>query len=105
MNNNQIYNPKIEVPLGITLNDKDYITCLLTTLKEMSKGYNIAMTEASCESLYEIYKNTFDLISSLQREVYELMFRKGWYVIEKSDDMKITNKFNTLSQEYKDLSD
>ena len=42
---------------------------------------------------------------SLQRDVFELMFRKGWYVIEKSDDMKIINKFNTLSQEYKDLSD
>ena len=104
MNNNQISNPKVEMPTGINLNDKDYITCLLTTLKEMTKGYSIAMTEASCESLFGIYKNTFDSIISLQREVYELMFRKGWYVIEKSDDMKINNKFNTLSQEYQDLS-
>lgn len=104
MNNNQISNPKVEMPTGINLNDKDYITCLLTTLKEMAKGYTVAMTEASCESLYNIYKNSFDEIISLQREVYELMFRKGWYVLEKSDINKINDKFNILSTEYNDLS-
>ena len=104
MNNNQISNLKVEVPSGITLNDKDYITCLITTLKEMAKGYTIAMTEASCESLYNSYKNNFDSIISLQRDVYELMFRKGWYVIEKSIVEKINNKFNVLSTEYQDLN-
>lgn len=104
MNNNQIANPKVEMPTGINLNDKDYITCLITTLKEMAKGYTIAMTEASCESLYNVYKDTFDSIISLQRDVYELMFRKGWYVLEKSEVMKINNKFSTLSTEYQDLS-
>ena len=104
MNNNQIANPKVEMPTGINLNDKDYITCLITTLKEMAKGYTIAMTEASCESLYNVYKDTFDSIISLQRDVYELMFRKGWYVLEKSELMKINNKFSTLSTEYQDLS-
>ena len=104
MNNNQIANPKVEMPTGINLNDKDYITCLITTLKEMSKGYTIAMTEASCESLYNVYKDIFDSIISLQRDVYELMFRKGWYVLEKSEVMKINNKFSTLSTEYQDLS-
>ena len=104
MNNNQIANPKVEMPTGMNLNDKDYITCLITTLKEMAKGYTIAMTEAGSESLYNVYKDTFDSIISLQREVYELMFRKGWYVLEKSDVMKINNKFSTLSTEYQDLS-
>ena len=104
MNNNQIANPKVEMPTGINLNDKDYITCLITTLKEMAKGYTIAMTEASCESLYNVYKDTFDSIISLQRDVYELMYRKGWYVLEKSEVMKINNKFSTLSTEYQDLS-
>lgn len=104
MDNNQIANPKVEMPTGINLNDKDYITCLITTLKEMAKGYTIAMTEASCESLYNVYKDTFDSIISLQRDVYELMFRKGWYVLEKSEVMKINNKFSTLSTEYQDLS-
>ncbi len=102
--NNQISNPKVEVSSGINLNDKDYITCLSSTLKELSKGYVVAMTEASCESLYNTYKEAFLNISTLQREVYELMFRKGWYQLEASDSNKINNKYNTLNQEYQDLS-
>lgn len=102
--NNQISNPKVEVGKGMALNEKDYITCLLSTLKEMSKGYALAMSEASCESLYEIYKNAFISISSLQREVYEVMFRKGWYILEKSDTNKINSKYQMLSQEYSDLN-
>ena len=102
--NNEICNPKVEVGKGMTLNDKDYLNCLLSTLKEMCKNYTLAMTEASNESLYNVYKGTFDSVSSLQREVYEVMFRKGWYVLEKSEVNKITNKFDTLSQEYNDLN-
>lgn len=102
--NNQISNPKVEVPTGVALNEKDYLTCLNSTLKEMSKNYATAMTEASCESLYNVYKETFERISSLQRETYELMFRKGWYVLEKCDTNKINTKCQTLSQEYSDLN-
>ena len=102
--NNQIANTKVEVAKGMTLNEKDYLTCLNSTLKELSKGYVTAMTEASNESLYEIYSNIFTNISTLQREVYEMMFRKGWYVLEKSDINKINTKYQTLSQEYSDLN-
>ena len=102
--NNQISNPKVEVPTGISLNEKDYITCLLTTLKEMSKGYVIAITEASNERLFNVYKEILEKVSNLQREVYELMFRKGWYILEKCDANKINSKYQTLSQEYTDLS-
>lgn len=102
--NNQIANTKVEVAKGMTLNEKDYLTCLNSTLKELSKGYVTAMTEASNESLYEIYSNIFTNISTLQRDVYEIMFRKGWYVLEKSDINKINTKYQTLSQEYSDLN-
>lgn len=103
MNNNKITNPKTEVPTGIEMNEKDYLTCLLTALKEMSKNYVTAMTEASNESLFKSYKSQFTEVSSLQRETYELMFQNGWYTLEKAAPQKITEKYNTLIQEYKDL--
>ncbi len=101
--NNQISNPKVEVPTGICCNDKDYITSLLSCLKEMSKNYVIAMTEASNESLYEKHKQVFLELQTLQREVYELMFRKGWYSLEKSEGQKIMQKQQLLAQEYQDM--
>ena len=103
MNNNKISNPKTETSKGIELNDKDHITCLLSTLKEMTKNYATAMTEDSNESLYKSYHSTFKELSNLQRETYELMFQKGWYSLEKEETTKINQKYQMLVQEYTDL--
>lgn len=104
MNNNEIKNIKVDVPTGISLNDKDYLNSLLSSLKEMSKNYTLSLTEVSNEVLYNEYKLMFNDYISMQRDVYELMFRKGWYVLEKSDSNKINNKYQTLKQELDDLN-
>lgn len=104
MNNSKITNPKINTGIGIEMNDKDYLTCLLTTLKEMTKNYSLAMTEASNEYLYKSYQAIFTEVSILQREVYELMFRNGWYAMEQVDATKQNEKYNTLSTEYQELN-
>lgn len=101
--NNSISNPKTEVSKGTSLNDKDYMNSLLGTLKEMVKNYAVALTEASNETLYNEFKTMFDEYSNLQREVYETMFRKGWYTIEKVEQQKLDNKYQTLNQEFIDL--
>jgi spore coat protein CotF len=102
--NNQIKNNKIEVEAGTKLNDKDYLNSLLSCLKEMIKNYSIALTEASNENLYNTYKTMFDKYSSMQREVFELAFKKGWYVLEAAEANKISNKYLTLNSEYTDLN-
>ena len=104
MNNNQISNPKTEVPKGKSINDKDYMNSLLSCLKEMVKNYATVLTEVSNETLYNEYKTMFDEYSRLQREVYELMFRKGWYTIEQAEQQKLDNKYQTLNQELMDLN-
>ena len=103
MNNNEIKNPKTEVPKGTNFNDKDYMNSLLSCLKEMVKNYSVALTEASNETLYQEYKTMFDNYSKLQRDVYELMFRKGWYSLEKAEMKKISSKIQILNQELIDL--
>ena len=102
--NQKVSNPKVEVSTGISCNDKDYLNTLLSCLKEMSKNYVMAMSEASNECLYEKHKQVFLSLISLQREVYELMFRKGWYSLEQAEIQKISQKLQMLSQEYQDLS-
>ncbi|MBQ2872878.1 MAG: spore coat protein [Bacilli bacterium] len=104
MDNNKISNTKTEVPTGKSLNDKDYINCLLSSLKEMVKSYSVSLTEASNENLYNNYKSMFDNYIKLQRKVYELMFRKGWYSLEKAETQKISSKIQMLNQEISDLN-
>lgn len=101
---NKVSNPKVEVPSGMSLNEKDYISELLSCLKAMEKDYTVALTEASNEDLYNKYYNMFLEISKLQREVYEVMFRHGWYCLEKAETTKISQKVNMLTQELQSLS-
>ena len=103
-NNNMISNPKKEVSKGMELNDKDYLTKLLSCLKEMEKNYVVSMTEASNENLYNKFKNNFIDIANLQRDVYELMFRCGWYQMEKAPEQKINQKSQMLMQEISELN-
>ena len=49
-------------------------------------------------------KNMFDAYSLLQRDVYELMFRKGWYSLEEADSNKVSSKYQMLSQEFTELN-
>ncbi len=102
--NNKISNPKVEVPKGSNLNDKDYINDLLSCLKDMEKNLTTAKTEASNEILYGKYKDMCEDISSLQRQTYELSFRKGWYTLEEAEKEKIEQKYQMLNTELQDLN-
>ena len=95
---------KKSVPKGIELNDKDYITSLLSYLKEMTKNYAVSLTETSNETLYNKYLDVFKNVSKLQREVYELMYGYGWYKMEPIEKTKLSKKCDMIYTEYKDLS-
>ena len=60
MKNNKISNPETSVPKGISLNDQDYMTILLTLLKAIEKNITVALTESSNEILYKEFKKIFD---------------------------------------------
>lgn len=103
MNNNKVSNPKTEVPSTPEMNDKDYLTSILTVEKAMVKDYAVALTEASNNDLYNDFCDMFNDVSELQREVYNLMFKKGWYSLEMAEENKIQQKYNTLQQEVSQL--
>ena len=100
---NKISNKKTEVPQTNEMNDKDYITTILSIEKEIVKNYAIAMTEASNDELCNDFHDMFDDVSEIQREVYNVMFKKGWYCLEVADENKIMQKLNTLEQELPQL--
>ena len=101
---NDINNKKKEVPTGITLNDKDYLTTLLTLLKDMEKNLAVALTEASNENLYKEFKTMFDEYANFQRVSYELMYKFGWYQLEKATKTKVSNLTNTLETDINNLN-
>ena len=99
----KISNPMTEVSKGINLNDKDYTSLLLNTLKEIEKCMCVCLTEASNEFLYNKYYDIFNKICNLQRKLFEYEFYNGWYILESVSDTKIDEKLKLLTDEYVNL--
>ena len=100
----KIQNKKTETSQTVALNDKDYLNRLLTSLKELIKGYATAMTEASNDYLYNTYLDSFNGYLEMQRKTYEIMFENGWYQLETMDKSKIKTKYNMLQKEFDTLN-
>ena len=103
MNSNKIGNQKTEVPETKDMNDKDFIATMLSIEKAMVKNYSVSLTEASCDDLYSDFFDMLREVSELQRDIYNLMFKKGWYSLELADETKISEKLSTFEKDFKQI--
>lgn len=92
-NEQKIQNPKVETPNTPQMNDRDFLNDMLATEKYMTTSYSFALNEASNQALYNdlslICKETDDM----QRELYNLMFKKGWYSLEGESSQKLQQSY------------
>lgn len=89
----KIQNPETQVPKTPQMNDRDFINDLLTTEKYMTTSYGMALHEASHEGLYQDILSIFTETQNCQRDLYDLMFKKGWYSIEAADQQKLQQSY------------
>lgn len=105
MNNNKVENPKQPVEETPQLNDWDYLNDILQSEKNMVKNLSVALTEASCDYMTNIIYDLFDEVLGMQKEAFDLMFKKGWYSLESAEETKINQKYQELQQKMPQLSD
>lgn len=79
---NKIQNPATQIPKTPQMNDRDFINDMLSTEKYLTSGYNVFLNEASHEKLYQDILQIFTETQNCQRELFNLMFKKGWYGFE-----------------------
>lgn len=100
---NMIQNNETQISKTSQMNDRDYLNDILETEKNMSVNMTIALNETSNEKLYDELFDIFKDIKQIQRNLYECMFKNGWYSLEKEEDQKITQTYNKLEQKYQEL--
>jgi spore coat protein CotF len=93
-NQNQIQNPETQVPKTPQMNDRDFLDDMLTTEKYMTSAYNVFLHEASHQRLYQDMMSIFTETQNCQRELYNLMFKKGWYKLEAADQQKLQQSYH-----------
>ncbi|MBM7541469.1 spore coat protein [Amphibacillus cookii] len=97
MQTNKIQNPETPIEKSPQLNDRDIINDLLATEKYMTDGYCTALNEASNHALYEDLLQIFTETQNQQRHLYNLMFKNGWYSLDKADTQQITQAVNQFT--------
>lgn len=100
MNNNQnmkIQNPKTQVPESSQMSDRDFINDILTTEKHMTGSYSTALNEASHESLYKDLNQIFNETQDCQRQLFNVMFKKGWYSFDAADQQQLNQSYQQFS--------
>ncbi len=102
--NNKVENPKKEVPNTTEMNDRDYLNEILEIEKNMSVNFTTALNEVSNKKLYTSLFPLFKDIKGMQRELYNLIFKKGWYSLEKAEEQKIDEKLIEMNAKMNELS-
>lgn len=93
MNQQSIQNPETQVPKTPQMNDRDFANDLLTMEKYMTNSYSTALNEASHQVLYQDILNIFNETQNTQRDLYNLMFRNGWYKVEAAEQQKLQQSY------------
>lgn len=91
-NANQVKNQKTTVPKTPQMNDRDFLNDMLATEKYMTSAYCTALHEASHEGLYQDIQAIFNETQDFQRELFNLMFKNGWYKLEEAEQQKVQQK-------------
>ncbi|ANX13362.1 hypothetical protein ABE41_015240 [Fictibacillus arsenicus] len=94
---NKIQNPESAVPKTPEMNDRDFINDILSYEKYMTDSYSVALNEASHEALYQDLLAVFNETQNMQRELYNMMFKKGWYALEAADSQKMQQTYQQFS--------
>ena len=72
-----------------TVNDRDRMQDLLAQEKYLTDGYNHGMIEASHDALFQVLKQNHDACHQMQRQLFNGMFKKGWYKLPVADSQAV----------------
>ncbi len=76
---------------GPNLNDRDRINDLLSTEKYLTDNLNVFAREASHRALHNDVMRALIETHQNTRDIFNLMFQKGWYTLEGEEPQKIAD--------------
>lgn len=103
MNNNMVNNPEQPIPKTNQMNDSDYLNDMLSTEKSLVSNYAIVLNEASNDFFYQEIVNLCKDTHACQRKLFNLLFKKGWYKLEKAEAQKIKMQLQEHQAKVKEL--
>lgn len=93
----KIQNPETQIQKTPQMNERDFLNDILTTEKYMSDSYSIALNEASHEALFSDLQQVATETQQCQRDLFNLMFKKGWYSFDAASDQALSQSYQQFT--------
>ncbi|HHW72551.1 MAG TPA: spore coat protein [Firmicutes bacterium] len=91
--NPTIKNPSTQVSQDAQFNDRDCLNDMLATEKWLTDGFNVMAREASHQSLHNDIMNILNETHQATRDLFNLMFEKGWYTIQPEQPTQVAKEY------------
>lgn len=75
---------------------------VLNSEKNMVVNMAVSLNEASCEEIYNLYYKMFEGLSSGAKNLFNIGFNNGWYVLEEQGKTKVNNSYEKLKKSFKE---
>ncbi|MCK9524464.1 MAG: spore coat protein [Limnochordia bacterium] len=92
-----IKNPSTQFEKGPEFNDRDRLNDLLATEKWLTDGFNVFVRETSHQDLYNDVLHILNETHHACRDVFNLMFEKGWYSVHPEQPSHIADHYQKYS--------
>ena len=100
----EIKNKCEQTPKDECMSEEDILNDILLSEKSISNSYSVAINEMSNKYLYKKVMSIFEDTKDMARDIYNLMFTKGWYTITPEEDTKIEKSYTKYSNKMNELS-
>ena len=86
-----------------SFSDQDTLNDIMQSAKHMQNIYNTYSTEASNEEIVEVMEDLYLSMKDQARDIFNLMYAKGWYKLEQEDANKISQAVSQFEQSRADM--
>ena len=82
---------------NVALTEEEMLNDTLASCKSLMSLLNIYATEASNEEIEDVIEDIYLQMKDNQRNLYKVMYKKGWYKLEKEDTKRINSAITKFS--------
>lgn len=82
---------------NFALTDEEMLNDTLASCKNLLNLLNTYATEASNEEIEDVIEDIYLTMKDNQRNLYKVMYKKGWYKLEKQESKKIDSAITKFS--------
>ena len=95
--NPTIKNPSAQFEKGPEFSDRDRLNDMLATEKYLTDGFNVFVREASHKNLFDDVLQILNETHHAARDVFNLMFQKGWYSLHPEQPSHMSQHYQKFS--------